>query len=156
MAIWAVRRMDCNAGSIFNSRTSRIASHWQELEDVAPKLRLANQFLIADRGFGLRIAAPGHLGLTLDERHILRGTAAAQADAEDAVAVELAALVPEGRARPTLTTAIGLLGAALAACGYWLPKPYDRSATLPCAALHLVRLQGTELRHVQVMWPCRS
>jgi hypothetical protein len=131
----------------------RPARTWQDLEEIVDLLRVANRRLQEERGAGLAIGSPGHLGITPDERAFLRAAAAAQVEAEDLLIRELASFLASSPTRFLFRRAISLLAAALAAHDHWLPQPVADGPLLACAALDLARLQGRDWQRARVMWP---
>jgi hypothetical protein len=123
LAIWTLRRIAQDSASPFAVHRRRPSRTWQDLEEIVELLRGANRRLQQERGVGLAIGSPGHLGITSDERAFLRATAAAQVEAEELLARELAGLLAGSRARFLFRRAVSLLAAVLAANDNWLPQP---------------------------------
>ena len=123
LAIWTLRRIGQGSASPFSLHRRRPARAWQDLEEIVDLLRDANLRLQEERGAGLTIGSPGHLGITPDERAFLRAAAAAQVEAEELLAQELAGFLAGSRARFLFRRAVSLLAAVLAAHDHWLPQP---------------------------------
>lgn len=125
LTLWALRRLRQNAASPFGGPAHRPARLWRELDETLQRLRTAETMLRAERGAALRLASPGHLGITADERTLVRATAAAQAEDAALLARELASLLHGSRAGLAFQHAVTLLAAVLAAQGQWLPQPCE-------------------------------
>lgn len=153
LAIWALRRIGQDNPSPFSAHQRRPSRAWEDLDQITDLLRAANRRLREERGTGLAIGRPGDLWITVDERAFLRAAAAAQVEAEDLLARELAGFLPGTHARFLFGHAVALLAAALAAHDHWLPQPLTEGPLLACAALDLARRQGRDWEHARVMWP---
>jgi len=132
LTLWALRRLRQNAASPFGEPHRRPAHLWRELDESLQRLRAAEAILRAERGMALRLASPGHLGITADEWTLVRATAAAQAEDTALLARELASLLQGSGAGLAFQQAVTLLAAVLAAQGHWLPQPCAQA----CAPLH--------------------
>lgn len=153
LAIWTLRRIGQDNPSPFSAHQRRPSGVWEDLEEIVDLLRAANRRLQEERGAGLGIGSPGHLGITGDERAFLRAATAAQIEAEDLLTAELASFLAGSRTRFLFRRAVSLLAAVLAAHDHWLPQPVAEGPLLACAALDLARRQGRDWRHARVMWP---
>lgn len=153
LALWALRRTVRPGPSPFGEHARRPHREWQDLDEIVERLRAANQALETERGYGLSIANPGHIGITADERSFLRAVAAAQAEAEARQVWELDAILPASRTRLLFGRCVSLLAATLAAHDHWLPQPNETPPLLSCAALDILRRHGADWRHARIMWP---
>jgi len=153
LAIWTLRRIGQGGTSPFPVHRRRSSREWRDLEEIVELLRAANRRLHEERGAGLAIGSPGHLGITPDEGGFLRAVAAAQAESENFPLRELASFLPESRARLLFCRGVMLLAAVLAAHGHWLPQPATDGPLLACAALDLARRQGRNWQRARIMWP---
>jgi hypothetical protein len=98
----------------------------------------------------LRLNPHGSLGLTKDERRLLRATAAAQADDLAVLDNYLFKLALDRTLRDQLADAITRFGAILAVRGYWLTNPGGRS--IPAGALMVARARGRDMADIRVTW----
>ena len=121
LAVWTMRCLYRNHWLCLDRDSPARGGLLADLRSAVSALQEANQFMIVRQGSGLQIARHGDLCLTDDELHLLRGTAASQASAHRSVEIEMFELASNWAARQSLTLAVTLLGAALAAAGYWLP-----------------------------------
>lgn len=154
LAVWTLRRISQDRASLFSVHLARTARTWRDLEEIVQLLRAADQRLREERGLGLVLGSPGHLGITADERAFLRAAAAAQVEAEERLAQELVGFLAGNHARFLFRRAISLLAAVLAANDHWLPQPVaEDSPLLACAALDLARRRGRDWQHARIMWP---
>lgn len=93
---------------------------------------------------------PGCLGLTKDERRLLRATAAAQAGNLPVLDNYLFKLALDRDLRGPLADAITRFGAILAVRGQWLSGP--SSWTIPAGALMVARARGRDVAGLRVSW----
>ncbi|WP_459673686.1 hypothetical protein [Acidisoma sp. 7E03] len=136
LALWAIRRLRQRRPSPFAQTPGRETA-WGRGDFEAPLrcLRHADAMVRAQRGAGLDLANPGHLGITTEERILVRATSAAQASDASRVAMELSRLDAHHAARDCISDAVTLLGAVLAAAGHWLPPPWPEAHPSPAPFL---------------------
>jgi hypothetical protein len=144
LALWTIRSARRPVGLPFSFWMTGQTDHWRDLQAISTMVRAVSQEVAAQRGRGLDIAPLGQVWITTEERHLLR--AAVLTDSADALASNAALTQP-------IMTAAAMLGAALAAHGYWLPKPRTDTRTLACAALSVARQRTTNWDQADVLWP---
>jgi hypothetical protein len=98
----------------------------------------------------IRVSLHGSLGMTKDERRLLRATAAAQADNLAVLDNYLFKLALDRSLRCRLADAISRFGAILAVRGHWLANPGGR--TIPAGALTVARARGQDVSGIKVAW----
>ncbi|MCB8880526.1 hypothetical protein ACELLULO517_09805 [Acidisoma cellulosilytica] len=153
LALWTIRCAKRGPGAPFSVWMTAHQDHWRDLHAISTLFRDINWTVAEQRGIGLDIAPPGQVWTTLEERHLLRAAAAAQAE-DDAILAELAAtLSPHPALVPAIADAAAMLGAVLATHGYWLPKPESECSRLPGPALSVARRRSAVWDRADVMWP---
>ncbi|MCB8874879.1 hypothetical protein [Acidisoma silvae] len=153
LALWIIRSARRGPGLPFSVWMTGHRDHWRDLQSIIALFRDINRDFTARRGAGLDIAPLSQLGMTVEERHLLRAAAAAQAE-DDAVLSELTAMLcPHPALVSALADAASMLGAVLATHGYWLPKPDSDCRRLPGPALSVARRRSTTWDRADIMWP---
>lgn len=153
LALWTIRSARRRVGLPFSFWMTRQTDHWRDLQSISTMVRAVSQDVEAQRGTGLDIAPLSQVWITTDERHLLHAAAAAQAEDERILSAIAAALVSDAALTRSIMKAASMLGAALAARGYWLPRPRIEMKTLPCAALSVARRRTANWDQADVLWP---
>jgi len=153
LALWTIRSARRPVGLPFSFWMTGQTDHWRDLQAISTMVRAVSQEVAAQRGRGLDIAPLGQVWITTEERHLLRAAAAAQAEDDRVLTDSADALASNAALTQPIMTAAAMLGAALAAHGYWLPKPRTDTRTLACAALSVARQRTTNWDQADVLWP---
>lgn len=98
----------------------------------------------------IQLNPQGSLGLTKDERRLLRATAAAQAGDLAVLDNYLFRLALDRTLRCRLADAVTRFGAILAVRGHWLTNP--GSVAIPAGALMVARARGRDMAEIRVTW----